>query len=48
MKGGLIMALKSSDKKLIYFGALLAAVSAAYLLVISPMADNGEVAAKRA
>lgn len=40
MKGGLIMALKSSDKKLIYFGALLAAVSAAYLLVISPMADN--------
>lgn len=34
------MALKSSDKKLIYSGALLAVVSAAYLLVISPMADN--------
>ena len=34
------MALTGSDKKLIYFGALLAAASASYLLLISPMADR--------
>lgn len=34
------MALTVSDKKLIYFGALLAAASASYLLLISPMADR--------
>ncbi|MDY3793274.1 MAG: hypothetical protein SOZ56_12510 [Oscillospiraceae bacterium] len=34
------MALTDSDKKLIYFGALLAAASASYLLLISPLADR--------